>query len=315
MRIERYSPHQVAVWDAFVGASRNGHFMLQRGYMDYHADRFTDESLLFLRGDRVVAVLPAHRRDRTLSSHDGLPFAGLVVGTRTLHRDVTTALALLGAYMRANDLVHFTCTPTPICYHSVPFEDDIYALYALGARCTGMKLSAGFPGTSPPCLSAKTAHELRRTARKYPCRFREVDDVGTFWIDLDRFLGESHGAKPVHSAGEMALLKSRFPRNIRMVLAEAGGDVIAGLLIYLTDCVQRAQYVFRRKDDHTRVCARLHLHVAAHPVYRRAWYDFGTSVNPLTGQLDEGVLLNKEISGARGTIVQTWTWEPASTAR
>jgi hypothetical protein len=228
---------------------------------------------------------------------------------------VRAALVLLGAYLRDNDLVHFTCTPTPTCYHSVPFEDDIYTLYALGARCSGMKLSAGFPGTAPRCLSRQTAHELRRTARKYPCLFREVDDVAAFWTCLELFLDERHGTRPVHTAGEMALLKSRFPGNIRMVLAEAGGEVVAGRLIYLTDCVQRAQYVFRHKDDRTRISARLCLHVATHPDYRRAWNDFGTSVNPVTGRLDDGVLLSKEITGARGTIVQTWTWEPGPTTR
>ncbi len=311
LRIERYDPNRQAVWDDFVRSSRNGHFMLQRGYMDYHAQRFADESLLFLRGDCLVAVLPAHRCDGTLASHDGLPFAGLVVGPRTLHRDVRTAFELLGAYMRVNSLVNFTCTPTPACYHSAPFEDDIYALYHIGARCTGMKLSAGFPGVAPSCQSAQTAHELRRTARKYPCLFSEIDDVAAFWTHLERFLCECHGARPVHTAGEMALLKSRFPRHIRMVLAEAGGEVIAGLLIYLTERVQRAQYVFRRDDGRARISARLLLHVATHPDYQRAWHDFGTSVSPLTGQLDDGVLLNKEITGARGTIVQTWTWEPS----
>jgi hypothetical protein len=315
LRIERYQPNRHAVWDGFVRSSRNGHFMLQRGYMDYHADRFADESLLFLRGDDLVAVLPAHRCDRTLASHEGLPFAGLVVGSRTLHRDVRAALELLGAYMRANSLVYFTYRPTPACYHSAPFEDDIYALYDLGARCTGMKLSAGFPGVAPPYQSAQTAHELRRMARKYPCLFRETTDVAEFWTPLERFLCECHGVRPVHSAGEMALLKSRFPGHIRMVLAEAGGEVIAGLLIYLTDRVQRAQYLFRRDDGRARISARLHLHVATHPDYQRAWHDFGTSASPLTGELDEGVLLNKEITGARGTIVQTWTWEPASAGR
>jgi hypothetical protein len=310
LRLERYDRSRHVVWDDFVRASRNGHFMLQRGYMDYHAQRFTDESLLFFRGDSLVAVLPAHRCDSTLASHVGLPFAGLVVGPRTLHRDVRSAFEQLGAYMRDTHLARFTCTPTPVCYHSTPFEDDIYALYTLGARCTGMKLSAGFPGLAPPSQSARTAHELRRTARRHPCHFRETDDVRAFWTHLERFLCEYHGARPVHTADEMALLKSRFPGHIRMVVAEAGGEVIAGLLIYLTDRVQRSQYIFRPSDDRARITARLTLHMATHPDYQRAWHDLGTSESPLTGQVDAGVLLNKEISGARGTIVQTWTWEP-----
>ena len=92
----------------------------------------------------------------------------------------------------------------------------------------------------------------------------------------------------------MALLTSRFPRHIRMVVAEAGAEVVAGLLIYLTDRVQRAQYVFRcGGDDRARISMRLILHVASHPDYQRAWHDLGTSVNPLTEQIDAGVLLEQ----------------------
>jgi len=149
-------------------------------------------------------------------------------------------------------------------------------------------------------------------ARKHPCVFRETDDVAAFWRPLERFLCQYHGVSPVHTAAEMALLRSRFPNHIRMVVAETGAEVVAGLLIYLTDRVQRAQYVFRCGGDaRARISTRLILHVASHPDYQRAWHDLGTSVNPLTGQIDAGVLLNKEITGARGTIVQTWTWEPA----
>ena len=148
-------------------------------------------------------------------------------------------------------------------------------------------------------------------ARKHPCLFREIDDVAAFWAHLERFHYERHLTRPVHTAWEMTLLKSRFPRHIRMVLAEAGSEILAGLLIYLTDRVQRAQYAFRRDDDSARILARLHGHVTTHPDYQRAWHDLGTSESPLTGQLDDGVLLNKEITGARGTIVQTWTWDPA----
>lgn len=57
--IKRYSIEQKDLWDAFVDASKNGTFMLKRGYVDYHADRFTDHSLLFYRDEELVALLPA----------------------------------------------------------------------------------------------------------------------------------------------------------------------------------------------------------------------------------------------------------------
>src|SRR5438270_781606 len=82
IRVVRYQPQQAALWDDFVGRSRNGVFLFQRGYMDYHADRFHDFSLLFLEEDKLVAVMPASVRDGVLSSHGGLTFGGVVSDER-----------------------------------------------------------------------------------------------------------------------------------------------------------------------------------------------------------------------------------------
>lgn len=306
----KFEPCRRAAWDDFVRRSRNGHFMLERGYLDYHAQRFCDESLLFFRDERLVALLPAHRHDGALITHAGLPFAGLIVGPRTPHRDVRGVFEAVRAHLRDTGVRRLVYTPTPPCYHAAPFEDDLYLLHHLGARCTAMKLSAGFPGSVPPGLSAQTARCLRRVGRKHPCVYRECDDVDAFWAHLEVFLHSRHGARPLHSAEEMALLRSRFPAQIRMIVAEAQGDVVAGLLIYLTDRAQRLQYSFRRGVQPPRLLARLYLHAASHPELRRSWVDLGTSVDPLTGDIDEPLLTSKEILGARGAVIQTWTWEP-----
>ena len=44
--IKRYSDRCKDEWDDFVRDSRNGTFLFMRGYMDYHADRFADFSLM-----------------------------------------------------------------------------------------------------------------------------------------------------------------------------------------------------------------------------------------------------------------------------
>ena len=46
--IEHYTTGHKAEWDDFVARSRNGTFLLQRGYMDYHSDRFRDCSWMAL---------------------------------------------------------------------------------------------------------------------------------------------------------------------------------------------------------------------------------------------------------------------------
>ena len=42
IQVARYDKSQETEWNSFVGRSKNGTFLFNRGFMDYHADRFTD---------------------------------------------------------------------------------------------------------------------------------------------------------------------------------------------------------------------------------------------------------------------------------
>ena len=50
MTIIPYSIYRKEAWDAFVDMSKNGTFLLKRGFMDYHSDRFFDCSVLIYAG-------------------------------------------------------------------------------------------------------------------------------------------------------------------------------------------------------------------------------------------------------------------------
>lgn len=308
-QIVPYEPRWQAAWDEFVRSSRNGHFMLERGYMDYHADRFQDSSLLCLHEGRLAALLPAHRRGREMLSHEGLPFAGFVVGPRLLHREFAEIFAATRICLRGMGIGRLTYTPAPACYHVSPFEDDLYLLHRSGARCSSMKLSAGFAGPRPQPASRQSRRALDRAERKLPCEYFECHEVAAFWGHLESFLKTHRAGRPVHTASEMTLLKDRFPQQIRMFFAIAGGEVVGGELVYLTHRVQRGQYSFRHRTDSSSVSRRLSLWLAAHPELTRPWIDLGTSVDPRTGEIDGGILFSKEQTGARGTTVQTWTWD------
>ena len=45
--IKRYTPELAKEWNQFVAESKNGTFLFDRNYMDYHSDRFNDHSLMF----------------------------------------------------------------------------------------------------------------------------------------------------------------------------------------------------------------------------------------------------------------------------
>ena len=78
INIERYTAEKAAEWDEFVAKSKNGTFLFDRNYMDYHADRFADFSLMFYNDKhKLCALLPANIDDGTLYSHQGLTYGGL----------------------------------------------------------------------------------------------------------------------------------------------------------------------------------------------------------------------------------------------
>ena len=82
MQLVRYTANNRDDWNAFVGEAKNGTFMLNRNYMDYHSQRFSDCSLMFIDKERIFAVMPANidADNRCVYSHQGLTYGGLVMG-------------------------------------------------------------------------------------------------------------------------------------------------------------------------------------------------------------------------------------------
>ena len=79
IEIHRYTAAYHRNWNDFVSESSNGTFLFLREYMEYHADRFTDYSLLVYDGNKLLALLPANRSGDVLYSHAGLTYGGLIV--------------------------------------------------------------------------------------------------------------------------------------------------------------------------------------------------------------------------------------------
>lgn len=61
--IERYTADQKAIWNQFVLNSKNGTFLFDRNYMDYHSDRFEDYSLMIYRKGKLYSLLFSPRTD------------------------------------------------------------------------------------------------------------------------------------------------------------------------------------------------------------------------------------------------------------
>jgi hypothetical protein len=110
-------------WNAFAQAAKNGHFFFQRGFMDYHADRFQDASLLFYAGHRLIALLPANVSGSDVFSHQGLTYGGLLVDhamTAGLMLDVFDAMC---DFLRARGTRRLLYKPVPYLYFREPSQE------------------------------------------------------------------------------------------------------------------------------------------------------------------------------------------------
>lgn len=104
IEIHRYTAAYHRDWNDFVSESSNGTFLFLREYMEYHADRFTDYSLLVYDGNKLLALLPANRSGDVLYSHAGLTYGGLIVTTRNTTAQVLEIMRSIADFLKKNGL-------------------------------------------------------------------------------------------------------------------------------------------------------------------------------------------------------------------
>ena len=122
---ERYSSSKCDEWNNFVAASKNGTFLFDRRYMDYHSDRFTDHSLMFYDDKhRLVAILPANAEDEVLQSHHGLTYGGLVVGDAFRTSMALETMEAMNSILRDEGFRCVVNKQTPRIYHRQASEHD-----------------------------------------------------------------------------------------------------------------------------------------------------------------------------------------------
>ena len=150
IRIIQYHSVFHREWDEFVASCVNATFMHQRPYMDYHSNRFSDCSLMAYDEGKLLAVLPANRKLSTLYSHQGLTYGGWLY--RQKHFDGTVMMQIMEsamAWMKAHNVRTWYYKPVPHIYHRYPAEEDLYALFRVGATLCESNLSTSVLLSNP----------------------------------------------------------------------------------------------------------------------------------------------------------------------
>ncbi|SFG32558.1 GNAT family N-acetyltransferase [Prevotella sp. KH2C16] len=308
--IRRYTAEDKALWDRYVGKARNATFLFYRDYMDYHADRFEDFSLLFYKGRRLYALLPAHREGTTLYSHFGLTYGGLLMDIHVTAADTCVLFEELNGWLRAQGFRKVVYRPVPWVYHRHPSEEDLYAIYW---KC-GARLRSRNIGTTifmQQHLRWRKDHLRRlRKSKAGGVIVRSDAPLAEFWEILNKNLMNRFQARPVHTLEEIELLRSRFPKNIIQYSAYKDGHIIGGITFYITARVVHGQYsATNAEGKELGAMEAIYERVMYHDYPQYPYLDFGSSTEQNGSWLNEGLIAHKEGYGGRSVVYDTYEWD------
>ena len=309
--IVRYTVAKADEWNRFVTASKNGTFLFDRRYMDYHQDRFRDHSLLFYCNGRLLAVLPAHADGDTLYSHRGLTYGGLLMSDQLTIVKTMTLFREMNDLLRAEGFRHVCYKAIPWIYHRLSAEEDLYALYhECKARIVARDYSTNiFLGANLRWERVRRRGIAR--AQRAGLQVEISDSYGDFWRVLADNLSTKYGVRPVHSLAEIELLHQRFPENIVLYQAVRDGEVLAGVVLYVCGRVVHAQYSSATPEGKQLGAIDLIYDRIMHHDYKDyPYFDFGRSTENADGSgLNETLVFQKEGFGARGLCYDIYEWD------
>lgn len=306
IEIVRYSDEYRGLWNDFVAKSKNGTFILLRGYMEYHSDRFVDYSLIALCNSKVIALLPANIDGDTLISHGGLTYGGWITPAKGVSAaDMLEIWAKMNEHLKSIGVKSLIYKVIPHIYHKHPAEEDLYALFRNRAEVHSTLLSSAIDLRDPLPFDQNARRGLK-FAVAAGIEVRESLEFEAFWDILSALLYEKYGTKPVHSLEEIKYLHSQFPQNIKLIAAYKSGEMLGGTLIYMTDTVEHVQYIATTElGRELKILPAVFDHAIRNVHGGCRYFDFGTSNEDGGKFLNEGLIRQKYGFGARGIVYTT----------
>jgi hypothetical protein len=301
----RYRPSDRTAWDRHIALAKNGHFMFMRVYMEYHAHRFADHSLLFWEKNRLLAVMPANEEGQTLHSHQGLTFGGMIMEKGIRAGQVLQIFEVFKTYCLENGFEKVIYKAMPYIYHQYPSQEDLYALFLQNAHVYRRDLSTCI---DLPTALPFTALRRRRMRRAKGLSLQPSSDYEGFMGVLSEAL-ERHGVKPVHSSAELAYLAGQFPEHIQLFTATHGQNLLAGVVVYHQGNWAHAQYIAASAEGKAKgALDRLFQHLLQNVFPHKKYFNFGISTENQGLLLNKGLVFHKEGFGGRGICHDFYEW-------
>lgn len=293
--VRAYDSADEEAWEDVIARSSNGTMLHARRFISYHGDRFQDRSLVLEDSHgRVAGVFPAAAdpaEPGTITSHPGLTYGGLVHDGSIRGESLIGSLEAIAREYRGHGFLRLRYKAVPAIYERCPAGDDIYALFRLGAGWRRCDLSATIDLHHRGRVSTRRLRSLRRAALAGVSVAEDWCRIGPFWQILELNLARRHRTAPAHTLDEIDLLHTRFPRDIRLITASIGDEMVAGGVFFLAGPVLHMQYsaATDRGRDISATDSVMDTAIARAGELGCRFFDFGIST------VDDGQILNSEL--------------------
>lgn len=313
-----YDPSYQKEWDDFVARSRNGTFMQQRNFLNYHPpNRFVDCSLMIYSSTgQLIAVIPAAQKmvdnKKVFSSYPGASHGGIIVGQKFCAAEALALIPMLTKYCHSINYDAIEIKMVPRIYYRWPSDELDFALRHHGFSIATSELATALPLKELTNASEKLVPSCQRNIRKAQglgVTVKESKDFATFWSILANNLKQRHNSQPTHTLTEILDLTNRFPEAIKLFAAFREGEMVSGVVVFLlNNLVINCFYIANNdKYQHLRSLELLFYRLISWGIDQGYYFlDWGISTENKGLRVNHGLFKFKEKFGGRGILRETY---------
>lgn len=238
VEIVRYENRFKNDWDSFVDNAENGTFLFHRAFMEYHKDRFEDFSLMLFCKGSLKAILPANVLDKTIYSHQGLTFGGLLIAPHCTDETHAFFWQHIKDYLSGMGFTDLIIKEMPTPYQRQMWNDDLSLDRKLVQQTSNFQVNLNDFKIS----KSKLKHYHRAVKNNF--LLVEDDAFEPFWEEiLEPLLKEKYLTKPLHSLEEITSLKKKFHKNIIQCNLYYKDEIVAGITLFVhAGFIVKSQY-------------------------------------------------------------------------
>ncbi|MDD2162457.1 GNAT family N-acetyltransferase [Pseudomonas sp. MIL19] len=299
-----YDTSKKLEWNTFVDGCKTPLFFFKRDFVEYHASRFTDYSLMFFEDEVLVAILPASKHEKMLVSHGGLTYGGVLLSSKVRSETIAEVFFCLAETARKYGFETIIYKSIPYIFHKQGSQDDLYFIFnQLNGRVVRRDLSSVIYLNDRIKLS-KGRKWLIARAKKLDLVVSDSTDWALFHGLLSSVL-DKHGAAPTHSVSELEQLYALFPKNIKLKVVGSNEGLLAAVLLFKFDGVVHTQYL--ATSEQGKECGALdyllETLIQDSLAEGYTYFSFGISTEEQGKYLNQGLAAQKESFGARGIAI------------